>query len=350
MPFHIIPVNSEASSVTLATKIAAGEVIPLGDLAEITRGAECGMNHPAISRLKTQGALPLIDHLDLNRHQVAHGGWFVDPSKIKSGILKTPALYETVPKLLIRFLSAGIVAARDDVGYASTNLVYHVACGEESGFLCAILCSRLLNFWYRTAFQNEEVKFPHVQKSHLIRLPIRRIEVTTPEKKRASFFDKARHFYQRALPDGNLEAVLAFATEQLAAKPERADVVHDLLAFLAERMTALSRDKNAVAKEFVTGLKDFHGVDIHSLKPKTRLDEFWKLDAGEVFAHFSANKLRLKDFDGKEIRSSFQKAKDLVLPLEAQIAFTDTLINQIVYRLYGLTPEEIQLVEDSILC
>ena len=71
MPFHIIPVNSEANAVTLATKIAAGKVIPLGELAEITRGAECGMNHPAISHLKTRGALPLIDHLE---HEQTSGG------------------------------------------------------------------------------------------------------------------------------------------------------------------------------------------------------------------------------------------------------------------------------------
>jgi len=33
--------------------------------------------------------------------------------------------------------------------------------------------------------------------------------------------------------------------------------------------------------------------------------------------------------------------------LEAQIAFTDRLIDQVVYRLYGLTPEEITLVEEA---
>jgi hypothetical protein len=350
MPFHIIPVNSEASSVTLATKIAASNVIPLGDLAEITRGAECGMNHPAISCHKTQGALPLIDHLDMNRHQVGHGGWFVDPSKIEAATLKPVALYQTVPKLLIRFLSAGIVAARDDVGYVTTNLVYHIACGEESGFLCGILCSRLLSFWYRTAFQNDEVKFPHVQKSHLIRLPIRRIESTTPEKKRAAFFDRARQLYQRGSQDGKSEGVLAFVAEQLAAKPERADVVHDLLAFLAEQMTALTQQKCAVAKQFATDLRVFHGVDVHSLKPKTKLDEFWKLEAAEVFGHFRANKLPLAISSKDEILARFDTAKEQLVPLETQIAFTDALIDQIVYRLYGLTPEEIQLVENSLKC
>jgi hypothetical protein len=280
----------------------------------------------------------------MNRHQVGHEGWFVDPSKIEAAILKPAALYQTVPKLLIRFLSSGIVTARDDVGYVTTNLVYHVACGEKSGFLCGILCSRLLNFWYRTAFQNEEVKFPHVQKSHLIRLPIRRIEFTTPEKKRAAFFDRAKQLYQRGLPYGNLEGVLTFVAEQLAAKPERTDVVHDLVAFLAEQMTALNREKRAAVKQILTDLKDFHGVDAHALKPKTKLDEFWKLEAADVFAHFRANKLRLKDADEGKIRDRFQKSKDTLVPLESSLVFTDELIDQIVYRLYGLTEAEIKIV------
>jgi len=347
MPFHIIPVNSGASSVRLATKIAAGEVTPLGDSAEIARGAECGMNHPAISRQKRPGALPLIDHLDMNRHHLGHEGWWIDTSKIKAATLKPASLYQTVPKLLIRFLSAGLVAARDDVGYVTTNLVYHVACGEEASFVCGILCSRLLNFWYRTAFQNEEVKFPHVQKSHLIRLPIRRIEFTTPEKLRVSLLGEAKQLYQRSLKDGKPDAVLAFVAEQLAAKPERADVVHDLLAFLAERMTALNREKLAAAQRFLTDLKDFHGVDAHALKPKTKLDEFWELEAAEVFAHFRANKLRLKDSDEEKIRARFQKAKDKLMPLESSLVFTDDLIDQIVYRLYGLTEAEIKIVEGA---
>jgi len=141
--------------------------------------------------------------------------------------------------------------------------------------------------------------------------------------------------------------VLAFVSEQLAAKPERADVVHDLLAFLAEQMTALNREKRAAAKQFLTDLKDFHGIDAHALKPKTKLDEFWKLEAAEVFAYFRANKLRLKDSDEEKIRARFQKAKDKLLPLGSSLAFTDELIDQIVYRLYSLTSDEIKLVKET---
>jgi uncharacterized coiled-coil protein SlyX len=131
---------------------------------------------------------------------------------------------------------------------------------------------------------------------------------------------------------------------QLAAKPERADVVHDLLAFLAEQMMTLNREKRAAVKQFLTDLKDFHDVDTHALKPKTKLDKFWELEAAEIFAHFRANKLRLKDSDEEKIRARFQKAKDELVPLETQIAFTDQLIDEIVYRLYGLTETEIKIV------
>ena len=97
--------------------------------------------------------------------------------------------------------------------------------------------------------------------------------------------------------------------ERFAAKPERADVVHDLLAFLAEQMMALNREKRAAAKQFLTYLKDFHSVDTHTLKPKTKLDEFWKLEAAEVFAHFRANKLRLKDSDEEKSAPVSRKPK-----------------------------------------
>ena len=112
-------------------------------------------------------------------------------------------------------------------------------------------------------------------------------------------------------------------------------------------MTALNQEKRAVAKQFLTDLKDFLDIDAHALKPKTKLDKFWELEAAEVFAHFRVNKIRLKDSDEEKIRTRFQKAKDTLVPLESSLAFTDDLIDQIVYHLYGLTPEEIKLVEAS---
>lgn len=112
----------------------------------------------------------------------------------------------------------------------------------------------------------------------------------------------------------------------------------------------MNRQGRMTAKQFLTDLKDFHNIDADALKPKTKLDEFWELDAAEVFAHFRANKLRLKDADEEKIRARFQRAKDQIVQLESSLAFTDDLIDEIVYRLYALTPEEIRVVKDAVQC
>jgi hypothetical protein len=140
-------------------------------------------------------------------------------------------------------------------------------------------------------------------------MPFPQFSFTTPETKRVTHLTEAKQLYQHSLKDGKPDAVLAFVAEQLAAKPERADVVHDLLAFLAEQMTALNREKRAAAKQFLTDPKDFLGIDVHALKPKTKLDKFWKLEAAEIFTYFRANKLRLKDSDEEKIRALFRKPK-----------------------------------------
>lgn len=52
-------------------------------------------------------------------------------------------------------------------------------------------------------------------------------------------------------------------------------------------------------------------------------------------------------FSKNKIRSRFEQSRAAILPLESQIVVTDELIDQIVYRLYGLSPDEIKIVEDA---
>ena len=221
--------------------------------------------------------------------------------------------------------------------------------GVDLFTILALLNSSLWEWRFRLTSTNN-----HVNAYEIDRMPFPRFAFGTSNKERASLLIRAKQLCQRSLADRSSESVLACVLEQLAAKPERADVVHDLLAFLAERMTALNRTKRATAKQFLTDLKDFHGIDARALNPKTKLDQFWKLEAADVFGHLKKNaktlttqNVRLTETDEEKIRARFQKAKDKLLPLEGQISFTDRLIDQVVYRLYGLTEEEARLVDES---
>jgi len=353
MPFAIIPVNSEPSAVRLAARLTAGPVRPLGTMVEITRGAECGMNHPAISRASTPGALPLIDHLDMGRFHLSHGGWFIDPSVVAPAVLKPIALYETVPKLVIRFLSADIIAAIDTIGYASTNLLYHIPAGQETGFLCSVLCSRVLSFWYRTSFQNEEVKFPHVQKSHLVSLPIRRIEFTTGAQTRSRLTEEGKQLCGRYVAVTESEDMSDFIVEQLSAQPERADVVHDVLAFLAEQMIEMNAAQHEETRGFLAWLERNTGAEVSDLANKTTLREYHEHDFGTVLDVLRKNRRKLQVDPSRRgfqeaLEREFEASVARIAPLKERLAWTDRLIDQTVYRLYGLTDAEIGIVEEGL--
>lgn len=221
-------------------------------------------------------------------------------------------------------------------------------------YTLACVNSSLISWYFREVFATGTLQgsYSHTYPKQIRAFPICRVTFNTPTIERKRHVAKGRELYERCLAGSDAASVLEFVEKQLAEK--RTDAIHDLLAFLAEQMMKLNSDKQTAAKQFLTDLKDFHGVDARSLTPKTKLDEFWKLQAGEVFAHLRANLkalaaqgIRLKDSDEEKIRTRFQKATDKLLPLESEIAFTDTLIDQIVYRLYGLTPAEIKLVEEN---
>lgn len=290
------------------------------------------------------------------RRQVQH----IDPAQVASDVLKSLSIYKTVPKLLIRFLSANLVVAREDVGYASTNLLYHVKSGDESDFLCAVLCSRLINLWYRNAFQNDEVKFPHVQKSHLERIPIRRIKFTTPEKERKQLLERSKELYQEYLGSGDWSQVLAFVGDCLPQKAdgspdterEKSDVVHDLLAFLAEEMTRLNKENQSRIRAFLTWLeKEILKGSVEDQKNKTRIKDFHNNIFEDLLDMLKKNKV-VPDPCPSNVRDTiageFSTAVNALAPLKARLKATDDLIDQVVYRLYGLTEKEIAIVEGSV--
>jgi Alw26I/Eco31I/Esp3I family type II restriction m6 adenine DNA methyltransferase len=211
--------------------------------------------------------------------------------------------------------------------------------------ILALLSSSLWEWRFRLTSTNN-----HVNAYEIDAMPMPHFVFATPGARCAALLENVKNYYANALTMREASCVLAFVEEQLLAKPERSDVVHELLAFLAKQMMDLNEQKRTTARQFLTDLKDFHSIDAHALKPKTKLDNFWKLEAAEVFSHFRSNKLHLKESDEEKIRDRFQKAKDRLLPLESSLSFTDDLIDKIVYRLYALTPEEIKIVKGALAC
>ncbi len=85
-------------------------------------------------------------------------------------------------------------------------------------------------------------------------VPIRRISFTTPPEERARLLEKAKGLYTYCITKDEPTCVTGFVEHHLAMVPEQSDVVHDLLAFLAEEMIRLNKEKRALMKEFLDWL------------------------------------------------------------------------------------------------
>ena len=148
---------------------------------------------------------------------------------------------------------------------------------------------------------------------------------------------------------------------------EQSDVVHDLLAFLAEEMIRLNQEKQKEMKAFLSWLEaelevqpDSKGhTGIETLTGKTKLKNYLgDYQKGEPELPFEAlweilkkNKSRIGRSLSHEfmaaLREAYERSLAKLRPIKERLRLTDALIDQIVYRLYGLTEEEIQAVETN---
>lgn len=143
--------------------------------------------------------------------------------------------------------------------------------------------------------------------------------------------------------------------ERLGAEPEESDVVHDLLAHLAECMIEMNKEKNAEIKAFLGFLEGEIGAAVGDMANKTAVREYYNHEFQRLIDILGKNKKKLKDgYDPKSptnyrhLQEWYEDSMDKLQPLMGRFEATDGVIDQIVYRLYGLTEEEIKIVEKSI--
>jgi hypothetical protein len=99
-------------------------------------------------------------------------------------------------------------------------------------------------------------------------------------------------------------------------------------------------------------LEGYVGVKVEDLTPKTKIQSYYEHDYDGLLAVLKKNR-KLPAIDpvrrepGEALRAEYEGSVGKRLPLLERIRHTDELIDAVVYRLYGLTDEEIGIVEDT---
>jgi len=202
------------------------------------------------------------------------------------------------PKLLIvrtrnLSLKRRIIATYDsDKHYNLNRLSNIIAKGKSETLfgLLALLNSALFNWLFSTKYYDYEIK------------PV----------------------YLRELP------ITGFDNEQLIDK--------------SKLMLELNSKKEKQLEKFLSRVESHYDLQKKSIK----LTEFYNHDFKTFLDELKKKKVTLSLKQQDEWEEYFNEHKEKILELQSQINQTDREIDQLVYQLYGLTEEEIKIVEESV--
>lgn len=268
----------------------------------------------------------------------------------------------------------------------NTVVSHNVKYSQE--FLLAIINSKWNSWFVHRFIFNLSVRTMMYRLGYLDFTPIRIILFNTPEKERAVLIEDLKNLL---LKDASLDIVkrveemlpkdakgrfLAFKDgpgwkynpekrEGKGTCPEKSDVVHDFLAFLAERMIELNKGKQTEQKRFLNWLEtqlqirpkdDTIGMEALTGKTKIKgyLGDYQKgegeLPFNDLMGVFLNNRSRIganlsDPRFANHIKTNYEKSLTVLRPIREKLTKTDWLIDQVVYCLYSLTNEEIAVVE-----
>ncbi|MBR4246133.1 MAG: N-6 DNA methylase [Treponema sp.] len=194
-------------------------------------------------------------------------------------------------KILIQDVATEISATLDTESFLcnkTVNVLYEISTNYNIKYILALLNSKLANTWIKQVFPTGL----HIEVSQLILLPIP--EITSEEQK--PFID------------------------------------------LADKMLSLNSDLQKKTSNFLKVAKETFNIE----KPSAKLETFYNLTFEEFIKELKQKitpKIKL------EWLELFEEQKTSLQKLKEEIASTDRQINLLVYKLYGLTEEEIKTVE-----
>ena len=256
------------------------------------------------------------------------------------------------PKLFWPEIAGSARFTFDASKFYANNKAYIIS--DSDFFILALLNSSLLRIFIHSVCTDLQGDSFNFSAAFVEQTPIRRISFTTPAPERARLAAELQQLYAEGKHDKILAGVESclprdeagnFITEQ-----EKSDVVHDLLAFLAERMLEMNKQKQQEIRGFLDWLEGYLGAKIEDLKPKTRILSYYQNDYESFIGELKKNKKKLtidpsRREPGELLRAEFDESMNKLGPLREKIKRTDELIDAVVYRLYGLTDEEIGIVK-----
>jgi hypothetical protein len=314
---------------------------------------------------------PIIDAEEVERYTINWQGRYLNYNKKKLYNAKSEELFDQ-KKIFVKDTSTHLTVGLD-IGdknfYYALNTVYIIVSNNNNNinisFLASILNSPISDSLYKLLFGALTISGGYVRfREYLQYLPIRKINFTTESDRRQQGLENLINLYQQYQTDHQRDPILSQCEQHLNQEPEEADIIHDFLAYLAEQMIQLNQQKQTEIKGFLKWLERFIGCSVDTLKNKSKIQNYLgdytkqqtldpALDFDGLITILNQNKKLIKidpnsRKDQEPLENEYQTSLNTLLPIKTQLKNCDNLIDEIVYQLYGLTPEEKAIIENSL--
>lgn len=292
-------VNLNKDSVELLLKL--NKFDKLNKLAKVWRGLTTGNDKKYLSIDSFNiNYKPLITGSDVSRYFMHKNEKFVNYIPKELDRPRDERIFLLEEKLISKFVGNRLTFCYDN----KKHYVLNSGCSLELlnfdisiKYLLCILNSKLLDYFFQNIFGDTRTTFPIMKSGNIESLPVHKID-----------FNKQKWFIEKA-----------------------------------DLMLTLNKDLQEQSQKFQRSIQRKFVLDI---LPK-KLQDWYLLSYTEFVKELVKKKIKLSLSQEAEWEEYFNIEALKVNAIKTQIETTDKEIDLMVYELYGLTPDEIQIVENS---
>lgn len=311
-PNHTIDIFSDRDTLNLINKIESNKK-KLNTFCKIGRGV--GVYHKRVGHTKeiiaedpyqsnTKKDNTFVPYLRgknvgfysyqwQNDSYISYGNWLAEPRE-KDFFEGNRIVLRQIPgkeKLLVTFLEDHFII--DQSVFIARFLIDEIA----PKYILSILGSKLIFFYFKNKYSEFDDLFPKVKLQHFKDFPIRN---TSPEFQKP-FIEKA------------------------------------------DEMLSLNKTLQEISAKFQrTCERKFENLNLTK-----KLQDWYNLSYADFIKELGNQKIKLTLSEEAEWADYFDQEKSKAIEIQSKIAGTEKEIDQMVYELYGLSEEEIKIVEEN---
>lgn len=272
--------------------------IKLKDIVDFDQGIITGNNKKFLTDSPGLKTKKVLMGKDFNRYSINYHNIYIIYDINELHRPRTKKIFETKEKILLRQTGSYPICTLDTNQFYTLDTVHNgliINSKFNSKYLLSLLNSKLFKFLYEEQINETGKVFAQVKIIYINPLPVKDTDNQQP------FIEKA------------------------------------------DSMLDLNKNLNLITKKFI------HFIE-SSCGPKTisnKLKLFYTLESNGFVNELKKQKVSLSKKDEYELMEIFEDEKEKCLDLKNEIDQTDSEIDQMVYKLYDLTPDEIEIIEKS---